>query len=330
MARCKNKKLIGPYIDGQLGECQWLDEHIGECPECMAEYEAIQRIAHIAARADFAPPESNYWKNFPTRVTARIAARQRPKFYIRIVESVLGSKLLLRIAAPVVILFIGVIIFKMNGNLGSFNSTPQNEANIATEVPNDNVVDINSTLTLENDVPESTPSTVILPEADNSSVSYKEEIKIEPSKPVELVHQQQADNPDEINQTEAESSIIELSSDNVQLSVSSYPKQVGLGLSDLNWTELARIKNFDGINLNNLNTDQVIKYQILAGSNSSLVPLSSHREAAVKYFAPKRSLARYIVDKSKSSNWGYATGDNNYDSERLSHLILELKLSQEK
>ena len=120
MANCKNKKLIGPYLDGQLGESQWLDEHIAECPECLAEYEAIQRIAYIAAKADYAPPESSYWKNFPTRVNARIAARQRPKLYARIAESVFGSKLFLRVAAPVLVILVGILIFKVNGYLSSF------------------------------------------------------------------------------------------------------------------------------------------------------------------------------------------------------------------
>lgn len=328
MANCKNKKLIGPYLDGQLGECQWLDEHIVECPECMAEFEMVQRINHVARQADFSPPESNYWKNLPKRVSARIAARQRPRFHIRILENVLSNKFFTRLAAPAAVVFVGLFIFAINGYLG--NITP--EATNTTNAPSFTVIDKSS----------SVPS-VAKEKADELLVrDFKTPERIETASNEENIsnrlmpvsyadNQPPIDNSGEIDVIETEYAIKEFSSYDINTSVSSIRNQLDFGLSDLAWTELTRIKNFCNINLNNFNTDQVIKYQILAGSNSSLVPLASHREAIGRYFAPRVSTSRDLNNHSISSSWGYAGGDNNnFTAERQHHLILELELSREK
>jgi hypothetical protein len=62
----------------------------------------------------------------------------------------------------------------------------------------------------------------------------------------------------------------------------------------------------------------------------SMVPLSSYREAAGKFFAPKISVYSDTYNRAASPYWGFASGDNKYDSEKLHRLMLELNLSREK
>ncbi|MCD6163230.1 MAG: hypothetical protein J7K40_12595 [candidate division Zixibacteria bacterium] len=328
MANCRNKKLIGPYLDGQLGECQWLDEHIVECPECMAEFEMIQRIAHVAKRADFAPPESNYWKTFPNRVSARIAARQRPRFHIRVLENVLSNKFLTRLAAPAAVVFVGMFIFIINSYLGDITPDVPDIINAPAVSVIDNSFNVPSAplnaiekLLVQDSQPPARIETAAIEEDVSNRMMAMSYADNKPS----------TDDSDEINAIGTEYAIKDFSSYDINSSTSSISRQSNIGLNDLAWTELTRIKNFCNINLNNFNTDQVIKYQIMAGSNSSLVPLASHREAISKYFAPRISSTRDIDNHSISSSWGYASGDNNnYDLERLHHLRLELELSREK
>jgi len=328
MANCKNKKLIGPYLDGQLGECRWLDEHIAECPECLAEYEMIQRIAHIAEKVDFAPQESNYWKNFPTRVSARIAARQRPRFYTRVLENIQGSKLLVRIVAPAAVVLIGVLIFKTANNSGNINPEPRVDGIASTEAVVNNVEHANIPFTPIDEVAE--PVSPIVKRAEVNVNHAAESADVESSKISGPGLEQINSGSNEIDQVKDELVIRDFTMDDIHVSMTHRRSQTELGLSDLAWTELTRVKNIDILNPGSLDTDQVIRYQIIAGSNSSLAPLSSHREAAGKYFAPQWSLSRDAYSRSVASNWGYAGGDNNFDSERFRHLKLELKLSTEK
>jgi len=330
MANCKNKKLIGPYLDGQLGECRWLDEHIAECPECLVEYEMIQRIAHIAEKVDFAPPESNYWKNFSTRVSARIAARQRPRFYTRVLENILGSKLLTRIAAPVAVVLIGVLIFGIANYSDSFKTEPQVDVITSTDAVVNNAENVNMPVLID-EVSELATQTVEPANIDADHIN--ESVAVEPSKVLGPDFQQINSNSDKIEQAENkfdELAIRDFTADDIRLLMTHRSNKKKLGLSDLAWTELTSVRSINNFNLRSLNTDQVIRYQIIAGSNSSLVPLSSHCEAASRYFAPQWSLSRDANNRSVSSNWGYAGGDNSFDFKRFRHLNLELKLSTEK
>jgi hypothetical protein len=118
--------------------------------------------------------------------------------------------------------------------------------------------------------------------------------------------------------------------DNLNLPVSHYRLKSDYGLNELVFSELNRLRSYRDYATYRLHTDQVIKYQILAGSNSSLAPLVSHRQAVEKYFAPRKSLVREIPENSRISTWGYAIGDNGYDPERQRHITLEFKLIREK
>jgi hypothetical protein len=60
------------------------------------------------------------------------------------------------------------------------------------------------------------------------------------------------------------------------------------------------------------------------------VPLSSYREAAGRFYAPKISVYSNTYNLAASSCWGFAGGNNKYDSEKLRRLMLELNLSREK
>ena len=110
MGNCKNKRLIGPFLDGQLGECKWLGEHIAECSECLAEYELVQRLSYLADKADYPPPESSYWNKFSTRVIARIAARPQPKRIPRFFEAIFHNRMAVRLVAPLLAVLVAVLL----------------------------------------------------------------------------------------------------------------------------------------------------------------------------------------------------------------------------
>ena len=322
MANCKNKKLIGPYLDGQLSESLWLDEHIGECPECLAEYENIQRINHLAHKNDFAPPESNYWNHFHTRVSARIAARQRPRLYTRILESILSAKLFVRISAVAVVIIIGVVIFKIDSFMGDIRYSREDKVVATSEITADNdIYNISDRVELPIPISENE----IIPVAQDDQKPDGLDLTVQDKKVQELKNEYV-----EIDRVDNKLKVKEYSVQNLRTSTLSLNKRADVTLSYSALTEAAVMHSVNGLSVVGFDTDKVIQYQIFSGSNSSLVPLSSHREATGKYFAPERSLSRDIYNQSISSNWGYATRSGNFDQDRLRHLKLELKLSREK
>ncbi len=322
MANCKNKKLIGPYLDGQLSESLWLDEHIGECPECLAEYENIQRINHLAHKNDFAPPESNYWNHFHTRVSARIAARQRPRLYTRILESILSVKLFVRISAVAVVIIIGVVIFKIDSFMGDILYSREDKVVTTSEITADNdIYNISDRVELPIPISENE----IIPVTQDDQKPDGLNLTVQNKKVQELKNEYV-----EIDRVDNELKVKEYSVQDLRTSTSSLNKRGDVTLSYSALTEAAVMHSVNGLSVVGFDTDKVIRYQIFSGSNSSLVPLSSHREATGKYFAPERSLSRDIYNQSISSNWGYATRSGNFDQDRLRHLKLELKLSREK
>lgn len=313
MGSCKNKRLVGPYLDGQLGECGWLEEHIVECSECLAEYETVQRLSYLAQKADYSPPESSYWKKFGTRVIARIAARPQPKRYPRILESIFANKLALRLVTPLIVVMIAVVAIRIY-------------------LP----------------VDEMTPSEQI----SSIDVSQVAELEVVISEPANLPQPYVAADDDQQNTAQIISTGINAGTDEIvetqPLTVAEQPEQpvedvedlinAYLGRSQLKalhprltnlehglWADISQDFKFRVFD-----TDHVLRFQIITGSNPSLAPLSSYREAAGRFFAPEISNSRQLFKQDILGRWGYASGDNNYNEERQRHLELEFDLSREK
>ena len=335
MTSCKNKRLIGPYLDGQLGDCKWLDEHIAECSECLAEYEAVQHIYHLAHKTDFSPPESSYWKKFGTRVIARIAARplHRPKRYSSILDALFTRRLALRLVTPLLVVLIAVLAVKIYAPLEKLRGIPSDPRVMAT-----NQVDENSEITVSETATRAMPDVSIgtgpeavetIPAGDlTSSIDQEADYVNVESQPIPASNY--------VSEPETNLSLAEVenfeptnSDDLIASYLNRRPVKTshtrGPGLSSSIWADLT-----DNLKLTDFNTDQVIKFQILSGSNPSLAPLSSYREAAGKFFAPEMSNSRNLFELDITSRWGYANGDRNFNDERLRHLKLELDLMREK
>lgn len=318
MANCKNKRLIAPYLDGQLGECRWLSEHISECSECMAEYEAIQRMKHLAKQLDFSPPESFYWKSFPSRVLARIATRQSQGFLARSRVWMSKKKFVVRILTPLMVVVVAVFILRMVYH-GGWHTEESLSIHIGGRVvaPSD-YMDVSVS-------PADTPVSVggvtgeILRQSETSPVVDILQIKpaYESSRAVVIADEVSVDFEHDLN------------SDVLKILDADY-RQVGFKRDDLVGVDLNVVGGYGLSRLTNFSSDRIIRYQILAGFNSNMVPISSYREAAGRFFAPKTSVFSNIYSHKVSSSWGFASGDDKYDSEKLHRLMLELALSREK
>jgi hypothetical protein len=319
MANCKNKRLIAPYLDGQLGECSWLSEHISGCSECMAEYEAIQRMKHLAKQLDFSPPESFYWKSFPSRVLARIATRQSQGFLARSRVWMSKKKFVIRILTPLMVAVVAVFIFRMVYH-GGWHTEESLSIHVGGRVvaPSDYLGFSVS--------PADTPVSVggvtgeILQQSETSPVV--DILHIEPtyesSRAVVIA--------DEVSIIDVEH---DLDSDVLKILGDDY-RQIDFERDGLVGVDLNVVGGYGLSRLTNFSSERMIRYQILAGFNSNMVPISSYREAAGKFFAPKTSVYSNIYSHKVSSFWGFASGDDKYDSEKLHRLMLELALSREK
>jgi len=68
------KKLISPYLDGELGEAeaQKLKEHLAGCPECRREMEQMQKLEEVMSMMKLkSPPQEMwdvYWKSVYNRL----------------------------------------------------------------------------------------------------------------------------------------------------------------------------------------------------------------------------------------------------------------------
>ena len=86
----KARKLISPYIDGELTErdCRILEDHTKVCHKCRAEFEEGKELHNLFANADkFKAPYG-----FHTRVMANISAgnirvNSRVPFFVRLAEA---------------------------------------------------------------------------------------------------------------------------------------------------------------------------------------------------------------------------------------------------
>jgi len=322
-------------LDGQLGDCKWLDEHIAECSECLAEYEAIQRINHLAQKTDFPPPESSYWRKFGTRVIARIAARpsSRPRRYSSILDVLFARRLAVRLVMPLLVVLIAVLAIKTYTPHEKLKGLPpETQVSVPNQVENENEAIAINKITdnkvisdaVNNQEPEAATQSQDL--ADNTEpIENYVDTGTEPksvSNDMSLA---------ENNLNQAEEEIIEPA--NTDELIASYlnrrPVKTSYtrdsGLSNGIWADLTA-----NLKLTDFNTDQVIMFQILSGSNPSLAPISSYREAAGKFFAPEISTSRNLFELDITGRWGYASGDGDFDDERLHHLKLELDLIKEK
>ena len=124
--RCSKRKLISPYIDGELNEDKrsLLESHLNGCRECARELEELQKIHTLLNRAEpFEAPNG-----FPTRVLANI----RSKGQGRSADFVHIFKTLTEGFAVLALIFVGII-------LGSFISKPLvfEKGNVVVSLPLD-------------------------------------------------------------------------------------------------------------------------------------------------------------------------------------------------
>jgi hypothetical protein len=314
MGSCKNKRLIGPFIDGQLGECKWLEEHIAECSECLGEYETVQRLSYLARKADYSPPESSYWKKFGTRVIARIAARPQPRRYPRILESIFANKLALRLVTPLIVILIAVLAVRIYLPTDRMSPSQQMAAGDESDIIKSRfvvaeIVDLPQPMVVA-DVADQSEDTEYLNEVDLVAVTAADEL--EPNVVVEET---------------------DPNADAIEGIIRAYVSRSQLE------TSLTRLTNLDNglradisqeFKFRVFDTDNVLRFQIITGSNPSLAPLSSYREATGRFFAPEISNSRDLFKQELPNRWGYASGDDNYNAERQRHLELEFDLSREK
>ena len=325
MGNCKNKRLIGPFLDGQLGECKWLEEHIAECSECLAEYEMVQRLSYLAEKADYPPPESSYWKKFGTRVIARIAARPQPKRYPRIFEAIFHNRMAVRLVTPLMAVLIAVLAISLYAPLKQLRENPTMQVQVADETqPKDEIkFYIGEIASLPEPDKVGQPAVTPAPPVVEIAAVVK-------SKPVEQTADDAIAAMPEADSDQTVAELPPVSGDDL---VGDYLNNRQLktsfaGMSNLSnglWADLTqnvRFRVFD--------TDQVMRFQILTGSNPSLAPLASYREAAERFFGPELSNSRNVFRQDLSDRWGYGSGDDSFNEERQRHLSLEFDLLKEK
>lgn len=308
MGTCKNKKLIGPYLDGQLGDCRWLDEHISECSQCLMEYEAIQKLNHLAGKLDLAPPESHYWKNFSARTMARIATNEARTVKSRSWLFFTGYKTPLRVfslvAAFILVVGLGLII------------TENRESRVASishrQLGND-VASITSNISPGNAI-DNTPITKL--GDDVSAKSLADNFTGASDAPIQtnLSESELASSQD----IETNSSLLGqfryISRNRTDLIEPDLPAGTGAVQSDM----------FEP------NTDMVIVYQINQGSKAGEIPLMVYRQASVRFFGPDKAIPWRNINRLTSPNWGFAVGDKQTIEKDSNRLNMELDLSQDK
>jgi len=333
MGSCKNKRLIGPFLDGQLGDCKWLEEHLSECSECLAEYEMIQRLSHIAGKTDYPPPEGNYWKQFNTRVMARIAARPQVKSYPRFIEMFFANRLAVKLAVPLMAVLIAVLALKTYMPLDRLDSSTINPIVAETVVADEKQAGQGIVTTLDQPVLLSDTNAAPVMKTQSKFYSSTETESALSTKPVPGIILTEA-NTDDLPFGFSEQSIVVDSSPTITDLVNNY-----LDGRDLK-TSFARLTSGSGLKTDLahslslkskvFDTDQVIKFQIMAGSNPSLAPLEYYREAANKFYAPEISDSRKVAEQSETARWGYGSGDDKYNEEQQRHLNLEFDLARDK
>jgi hypothetical protein len=308
MGGCKNKKLIGPYLDGQLGDCRWLDEHISECSECLAEYEAVQRINHLAQKADCSLPESSYWRNFTGRVTNRVITRQAETPTHGLGQIFAGWKILMRPAAFSSVMLLSIAAFLIFYQFGDNPQTTNLNINVAQ-----NAIDSNA----------------ITPEEKIKILSEPAQISIvhaaaNPITPIDTILKDNINKNDIAGFSENRDQVF-----NAQLPIGGLRSIIKPG-ANLVESDIKVFGKPELVNLSSLNSDQVIKYQIFSGSNPSLIPLSFYYQAATRFFGPEKTTPWRMYELLPSSPWGYAAGGSPEDAKDIKRLNLEFDLIKDK
>jgi len=308
MGGCKNKRLIGPYLDGQLGDCRWLDEHIGECSECLAEYELIQRLNHLAQKADFAPPESLYWRNFSTRAMARIVTRQTQTTSLKARLFFGGFRLSAKIVVIssifVILSVVGLATFYLSGKYSDQNAT----------VP---AIQNNPVLRANLNTVESKPGEI----AQTNQMAIESTSSGKPERMETAV--MQAENLAKPNMLDSEIN-------NVSAGLKGNFRFAGAGKANLIESDLPAGLGTNSGDLVNPSFDQVISYQINIGSRAGEIPLAIYRQAAAKFFGPEKSMPWRGIGQATTPTWGYASGDPKRNLQSDQHLNMELDLSKDK
>lgn len=296
--------MIGPYLDGAIGECRWLEEHVNDCAECLAEYEIIQRINHLARKADLAPPESGYWRNFSNRTLARIMGR------IPLTRENRGWTIMMRLpvfwrflAAGSLVLAVAMILIlpeREVGDRAGFKSLPESmnnadsggfeikRASFETELSAGSIA-----------AAESLPHSFAA--AGGSSIAE----------------------PDETRST-AYPGAGEL---RLKGGWRDY-KAPSLTLAD---NDLKTVDVSGRLYGEAPSTELMMRLQIAGNQNINLIPLHIYRTDGLFYFAG--DLNKYPSEVSKTrpgSRWGYASGERYSDRDHRFRYELELRLIESK
>ena len=321
MGSCRNKKLIGPLLDGQLGECRWLEEHINGCPECLAEYEAIQKIFHMTTRSDFAPPEGTYWKGFVTRVSARIATCRVPRRRIGLLGTRLAAGFIFRVGAPLAIAAILIAVWFL---VKSPHEAALTASHISAGTDKEVSTEKMATRAAATDRKAITSSREMRPPLASSAGGRADGAE-------------KAGAPAEAASDKQDAGIVQVSlhspdalASAVFQRLDSLNRRSDYQPGELPISDLARGMQLIDSRLLSFDTKQILKFQMFAGSNSSLAPISMYHEAARRFFAPVQSNSRVTFSSNTQGNWGYGLGDDIIDRDRLYHLKMELYLLHDK
>jgi hypothetical protein len=309
MGGCKNKKLIGPYLDGQLGECRWLDEHISECSQCLAEYEAIQKLNHLAGKVDFAPPESHYWKNFSARTMARIATREAQTVKSRGWLFFTGYKVPIRVFSLVaaLVLVVGasltILNYRERPNLSGVSLTHSGNQT-ENKLNNSEIVNL---ITPNPAIAE--PAIKQIPDKSialtNTAIASNNVVNRISEQPLSQAFNSNSELRGQFRYTSrAQANLVE----------PDVPIGIGTIQSDLSEP----------------NSDMIIVYQINKGSRAGEIPLLVYRQATVKFLGPDKAMPWRNINRVTGPSWGYAAGDGQANEQYNKRLNMELDLSQDK
>jgi hypothetical protein len=309
MGGCKNKRLIGPYLDGQLGDCRWLDEHIGECSQCLAEYGAIQKLNHLAGKVDLAPPESHYWKNFSARTMARIATREAQTVKSRGWLFFTGHKIPIKVFSLVAAM---VLVIGASLTIYNYRERPDLSNGILTQSGNQAESEGNNPETVSLVEPSPTIVQSAIEQIPDNSVAL--DIAAAPG--------------NNITNRISEPPLLQAFNSGSELRGQfryASPAQANLVEPDLP-IGIGTIQS----DMSEPNSDIIIVYQINKGSRAGEIPLLVYRQATVKFFGPDKAMPWRNINRVTGPSWGYAAGDGQANAQLNERLNMELDLSQDK
>lgn len=311
MGGCKNKKLIGPYLDGALKNGSWLESHIDECAECLAEYEMIQRLYYLARKADLAPPESAYWRSFSNRTLARVMGRIPQQNQIRIGQSMvpLLSRWLWAGALIALILTLILIPLRLSDKPPAITAIDDSADEMAI------TTDDSQSISGQNDAPikpiairpfeNELPSVVSNPPLAPSSNIRAGDIPAKNDQPAGQLSWQTPELRGGWRQGET--------------------KTISMLEHDLKMVDVS-----DRLGGQPLDATLVLRLQIAGNPDANMVPLQRYRERETYYLNPNRPPKSGVGPELKPTKFGYAAGNNFADKESRSRYEFELRLIENK